>query len=258
MPNLQLHILQIVIKNTSTLDYSLPVLWGLRKKYPEARISILYTSLNKNQILRNSKFMTDFCIENNIGQYDLSDFLITGSLSASRLLRRTFSHSYADKLGFKEIKKTRTTNLVSVIKAVIIGYMRPIERTISQVLVNNEKILKRLSPDIVLFDNRSAYPFSGRDYFFRYFEAHRKPVVLLPHAPHYIDPTSEFCRFDEYNENPMPTYTEHWMPFKYGEQGMLYSYQVFQLILLTICCSPFKKQNSCFLLPSSPLSLVIM
>lgn len=211
------HIVQIVIKNTSTLDFSLPVLWGLRKKHPDARISILYTSLNKNQILRNSEFMTNFCSENNIGQYDLCDFLITDSRWLPRILRRAFIRSYSDKLGFKELQKAGIGNSISVIKAVIVGYIRPIERIMSRLFVNNKQILNNLNPDIVLFDNRSAYPFSGRDEIYRYFEANRKPVVLLPHAPHYIDPTNEFCRFDEYNENLMPAYTEHWMPFKYGE-----------------------------------------
>ena len=211
------HIVQIVIKNTSTLDFSLPVLWGLRKKYPDARISILYTSLNKNQILRSSKFMTNFCGENNIRQYDLCDFLITGSLLMPRILRRAFSQSYSDKLGFKELRRNGIRNSISTIKAVIVSYIRPIERAMSRLFVNNSQILNRLNPDIVLFDNRSAYPFLGRDEIYTYFDAHRKPVVLLPHAPHYIDPTSEFCRFDEYNENLMPAYTEHWMPFKYGE-----------------------------------------
>lgn len=216
-PTSQIHILQIVIKNTSTLDFSLPVLWGLRRRYPDARISILYTSLNKNQILRNSQFMANFCVENNIRQYDLCDFLITDSLWLSHFLRRAFSHSYSDKLGFKELLKAGVGNSISAIKAFIVGFLKPIENTVSRLFVNNEQILNRLDPDIVLFDNRSAYPFSGRDEIYRYFEAHKKPVVLLPHAPHYIDSTSEFCRFDEYNENLMPAYTEHWMPFKYGE-----------------------------------------
>ena len=70
-----LHVLQIVIKNTSTLDFSLPVLWGIRNRLPKAKISILYTFLNKDQILRGSEYMSDFCAENNINQYDLCDFL---------------------------------------------------------------------------------------------------------------------------------------------------------------------------------------
>ena len=216
-PTSQVHILQIVIKNTSILDFSVPVLWGLRNKYPNARISILYMSLNKNQILRNSKFITHFCFENHIDQYDLCDFLTLNSLFISSIFRRLFSQSYADKLSFKEIRKAKKNNLKSIFKNVILGYLRPIERLISKLFVCKKQILNKINPDIVLFDNRSSYPFAGRDEIYKYLELNRKPVVLLPHAPHYIDPTNEFCRFDENNEDLMPSYTEHWMPFKYGE-----------------------------------------
>ena len=98
------HIVQIVIKNTSTLDFSIPILWGLRKKYPSAKISILYTSLNKDQVLRKSTFMRKFCAENRIVQYDLCDFLQSPYKKISNLLRRCFAKSYSERvkiIGYK-------------------------------------------------------------------------------------------------------------------------------------------------------------
>ena len=211
------HIVQIVIKNTSTLDFSLPILWGLRKKYPNAKISILYTSLNKNQILRNSKFMTNFCDENNIGQYDFCDFLIIDSRWLSRFLRRVFIRSYSDKLDLKDFRNLWKSKPISIVKSLYVKLIMLAEKIFSKLCVNHAEILEVLNPDIVLFDNRSVTAFVGRDSIYKFFETKTPPVVLLPHAPHYIGPSAEFCVFDEHNKCLMPEYTEHWMPFKHGE-----------------------------------------
>jgi hypothetical protein len=211
------HILQIVIKNTSTLDFSMPLLWGLREKYPDAKISILYTSLNKSQILRDSKFMYAFCDKNKIQQYDLCDFLSRPGVPLSDLIRGCFASSYSDTTRLSAIKEVGQGKSLKVIKAILLRYMRPLERIVSRLFVAPEQIMVKLNPDLVLFDNRSVTDFPGRDVMYGYFESAKKPVVLLPHAPHYIGAGAEFCRFDEHNDNLMPEYTEHWMPFKYGE-----------------------------------------
>ncbi|MFT5926902.1 MAG: hypothetical protein ACI805_000015 [Candidatus Azotimanducaceae bacterium] len=211
-----MHVLQIVMKNTSTLDYSLPVLWGIRQKYPTAKISILYTTLNKKQILRDSIFLEEFCCENDIQQYDYSSFIVGVPAVFKALILRFFERSYSDKLSLVELRRDKFRNFGKVLKSVLVRYMKPVELRISALLVRAKRILPSLAPDIILFDNRTVTDCYGRDELYRYFEKERKPVILLPHAPHYIHATDEFCRFDEHNSNLMPSYTEHWMPFKFG------------------------------------------
>ena len=213
----KMHVLQIVIKNTSTLDFTLPVLWKLRQKHPDIKISILYTSLSKNQILRQSNFMEDFCKKHQIDQYDFCDFFPPRFLLLKKLVNRLFKNSYSDKLEKEDLTKFSQNNIAHLLETMLLGFRRPIERILTKSLVNTDQILPSLQPDVILFDNRSVSNFVGRDDFFRYMETQKKPVVLLPHAPHYIGSTSEFCRFDEMNDCLMPEYTEHWMPFKYGQ-----------------------------------------
>ena len=212
-----MHIVQIVIKNTSTLDFSLPILWALRNKHPKAKISILYTCLNKNQILREGNFANKFCHENAIKQYDLSDFLFIKNVFLAKLIRGIFSRSYSNKTGYREDKFAALFNLSSFFKSISLSFFYHIEKIISKFIVHIENVMPTLDPDLILFDNRSITNFYGRDIIYKYFESEKKPVVLLPHAPHYNGPSDEFCIFDEKNSCFMPEYTEHWMPFKYGE-----------------------------------------
>ena len=211
------HIVQIVIKNTSTLDFSLPVLWGLREKYPAAKISILYTSLNKSQVLRNSIFMKKFCVENSVEQYDLCDFLFPNFRWLSGFFRSAFMRSYADKLELKDFRNLWKNKPILIVKSLYVRLIMLAEKICSRLCVNDAEILEVLKPDIVLFDNRSVTDFVGRDSIYKFLETTPTRVVLLPHAPHYTGPSAEFCVFDEHNKCLMPEYTEHWMPFKYGE-----------------------------------------
>lgn len=216
-----IHILQIVIKNTSTLDFSIPILWGLRKKYPEASISILYTSLNKKQILRNTDFVDSFCIKHNIMQLDLSDFLFIRLSFFIKFIRKIFTSSYSDETDISNVQSLKTNSFFSFMRFLLSRYIKTFEKFFSKIIVNTKSILSEINPDLILFDNRSVTSFSGRNQIYSYFEQEKKPIVLLPHAPHYLEPTSEFCKFDENNDDAMPIYTEHWMPFKFGQPWLV-------------------------------------
>jgi hypothetical protein len=199
------------MKNTSTIDFSLPILWKLRQKYPLARITMMYTTINRTQILRDSTFVNIFCIENKIDVMDLSDFLIGSSPLLKKIMRAMFKETYSDNLSINKIKELKYKNL----KALCIRYLRPLERILTRVFLN-KNFLAELNPDIILFDNRTTTTFIGRDELYKYIELKKIPTILLPHAPHYINPTDEFCGFDEKNNDAMPKYTEHWMPFRFG------------------------------------------
>ena len=100
----KMHVVQIVIKNTSTLDFTLPVLWKLRQKHPDIKISILFTSLSKAQILRQSNFMEEFCEKHQINQYDFCDFFPSRFLLLKKIVNLLFKNSYSDKLEIEDLK----------------------------------------------------------------------------------------------------------------------------------------------------------
>ena len=64
-----------MVMNTSTMDFSAPLFWKLRGKYPDIRISILYCYKDKRQILRYGKFFSEYYNKLGIREYDFSDFI---------------------------------------------------------------------------------------------------------------------------------------------------------------------------------------
>ncbi len=231
-----MHILQIVVKNTSTLDFTLPILWKLRARDQSCRISILYCVFDKRQILRSSRFYSNFFKRIHAEEYDFADFLKRPWHLTSWLLRALFSSAPADKVHLADLYRTyrkgrdNTDNrglmaflvslfqrysLVSLVSNVFKNGLARVERAITPRLIHLDRILPTFNADTVLFDNRATTKFPGRELFFQYFSRIRRPVVLLPHAPHLRDPVSEFCPFDEHGE-VLPSYCNFWMPLRFG------------------------------------------
>jgi hypothetical protein len=206
------HYVQIVIKNTSILDFSIPLLWATREKYPNSKITIFFAVINRKQILRDSLFFENFCRSNNIDIVELSDFLDIKSRTTLKYIRNIFKESYSDKISLKTLIKNNGKGL----KSYFMRFLRPIEKTIMQFFLDKQ-FMDKLNPDYVLFDNRTSTSFIGRDEMYNYLEKNKIKTALLPHAPHYIYPTNEYCSFDEKNKDIMPKYVEHWMPFKFGK-----------------------------------------
>ncbi len=228
-----MHILQIIIKNTSTMDFTLPIFRAMRKKNPNVRLSILYCVFDKRQILRKSKFYGQSFKEFGVQEYDFADFIKKMYRWGSFFLRPLFSVSSADKIHFRELffasrknnPKFQILNFIkslfksytvkSLFSSIIANILVVIERRIGPRLIELDNILPKLNPDVILFDNRAKTTFYGRDQFYEYFEETKKPVVLIPHGPHFRDPVSEFCPFDEQG-HPLPDYCDYWMPLRFG------------------------------------------
>ncbi|WP_412478022.1 hypothetical protein [Azonexus sp. IMCC34839] len=229
-----MHILQIVIKNTSTMDFTVPVLIEARCRRPNVRITVLYCVLDRHNILRQSQFWDRMFTEHDIQQVDFSNFLRPIFRPFEDLFRKFFSGSRADKIHFHEAwnfyllnskKKGRTGFVLYLIQEY--GWRRLfsnllqstatlVENRVTAKVVDTNAILTRLSPDFVLFDNRSTTQFPGRDELYGWMYRHRVKVALLPHAPHLRDPVREFCAFDEKGES-LPDFCDFWVPMKFGE-----------------------------------------
>lgn len=246
------HIVQIVIKNTSTLDFTVPLFWKIKKLHPDVRISILYCVFDKKEILRDSTYFSTFCKEHQIKEYDFSDFSKPFIKYLMPSLQLMFSSSKADKLSFFEIKaKLKRFNL-NVIQDLMKLVITRIEKFILKRWIDHAQILPLLKPDILFFDNRSVTNFIGRDEIYTFMYDSRIPTYLIPHAPHMRDPISEFCPFDEHGD-ALPSFCTFMIPFKYGtpwvgretqqKQFFISGYPGLDSDWLTYCSYPKEHKN---------------
>mgnify|MGYP003963833379 CR=1 FL=1 len=206
-------ILQVVIKNTSTLDFSLPLLCFLKNRLSGADISILYCVANKNEILLDSNYYTNELIKHNINQFDLLDFLPIFLRKFEFIIRKCFN-PYNNET-YLNIKLSSDPFLLKVPKYlvyIIKKIMKSVKEKILKILLNNSDIIGTINPDIVLLDNRSDISFPGdKEIFDCLFKTKKIKIVLLPHAPHYISS----C-FSHVDPNPFDRFYSEcdiWMPF---------------------------------------------
>ena len=248
-------ILHLVIKNTSSLDFVLPFFWKLRKKHPEYELSVLYCTFDKRSILRTSSFYSKIFSEIGVEEYDFLDFIRPSMQFLKRLFRGVFKGSYTDKRSFFEIKENLKNGRFGVIgDLLLLAYYRLLY-SFAQKFIDFTAIMPFFDADIILLDNRAKSNFPGRDAIFGYMYKAKRKVVLIPHAPHYRDPVSEFCPFDEKGE-AFPSFCEHWIPMKYGEpwkaigldrpdNRFVYSgYPGFDKEWLNFCKSRIKKRDN--------------
>lgn len=210
------HLVQIVIKNTSTMDFATPLLWHIRRDHPGCRITVLYCTSNKRQILGNSRWFSEFHRAHGIEELDFSDFFRTPFSPLAPLWKNLFATRPSDRLSLGEIRRAGIS-LTNPKALALLAQRRlaPLEAALGPKLVDVGGILERLAPDLILFDNRTTSDFYGRDEIFAWMYKKRKPVVLLPHGPHYVWNTDEFVPFDERGER-FPKFCDHWMPFIHG------------------------------------------
>jgi hypothetical protein len=228
-----MHILQIVTKNTSTIDFSLPLLGKIRKDHPDWRLSILFCTFDKRQILRRSEYFPLKFGKFKIVEYDFAAFLKKPYRLIEPFLRYLFSAAQADKINLRELYRQcrgeyYITRLIRLMRILIKGgtlrefassllrnALVQVERRIAPRMIQMNSILPELGADVILFDNRTTTTFYGRDAFYAFMNRAARPVILLPHGPHYRDPVSEFTAFDEKNPK-LPEYCDYWMPLRFG------------------------------------------
>lgn len=204
-----MNILMLVIKNTAALDFALPLLWKIKRQIPQASVSVLYCTLSRKEILRESRFYSDMLRQCGVSQYDFADFLQAPYVVLQGLWRRLCSKSNWDSPPWERRLRWFPGGRLAAY------YMQHSLNRLESFLnhkVSVQQILPSLSPDIVLFDNTIVTRY-GQEHFYKYFSSVRKKVVLLPHAPHHSS-TTAFTPFDEEGDE-LPDYCEFWMPFKF-------------------------------------------
>jgi len=209
-------VVHIVVRNTSTLDYSIPYLCSLRQRYPDAEISVLYCMLNKSQVLRDAKYYDKTFNRFSIRQFDFADFLGFKSDFLKKVIRRLFLLSYYDHVSLRSFLKNPLFLRGKVVKYILAGLRKRLDERLSAKYVDSSIILKTLDPSLVLFDHRARVDFVGREDFYRHFRATKKPIILVPHAAHVDNETDEFFPFGSEGE-ALPQYCDHWSSFKFAK-----------------------------------------
>ncbi len=216
-----LKILQIVIKNTSELDYSIPLLVEFKRRHADAQVNVLYCAADKRKILRQSTYYSRMLAQNGIHELDFGNFLKRSFSTLEKFWRLCFSKSYSDRVPLKEMLYRSDRLFWAHGLALIPKLFRGgCERFWSWIewhalrLVAMDKILATLDPDLILLGNRTITNFRGRDHFFNYFYDKKKPVVLLPHGVHEVHPTKEFIPFDERGE-AMADFCDFWCSLRF-------------------------------------------
>ena len=93
---IQTDILVIVVKNTSMLDFLLPVLWKIRSSHKDVKVSVLYCQTSKYKILRDTRYYSGKLNEWRVEEYDLVDFLSWPHRLGNWLLRGVLKKSRYD------------------------------------------------------------------------------------------------------------------------------------------------------------------
>ena len=177
-------ILQLVTKNTSTLDYSLPLLWELCEKNPEYKIFILYCVADKRKILRESRFYSDELKKIGATEFDFMSLLPKKIQWAEQFFRYFFKVSESDQKGFSDfrgtpnrwfIKKLSILFELSLAKLQII-----IERLFLTLFLHIDRMIDHINPDIVILDNRKSVSFIGDRILFNNIFERNIPKVVVP------------------------------------------------------------------------------
>ena len=216
-----MNVVHIVVKNTSTLDYSIPYLCSLRKKFKDATITVLYCAANRKQILRNSQYYDKIFDEYGVEQLDYSDFLKVDNLLFKFFWRSFFAISYYDNVSLRSFIKHPLFLKGNVIKHILAGPRKKLDRWLCSRFVDPKSIFQNLDPNLIVFDHRGRIDIVFEKEFSFFFKEKKIPVILVPHAAHVDNETDECVPFT-LSDEAFPHYCDHWSCFRYAKPFLLF------------------------------------
>lgn len=160
--------MNIVILTSSgipSFDYSLPLIYKLRKNKKIDNVYLLSNKLNSASLFPNFSDSNNVLLKTNITSIDLSD------MSLFRYIKILFSSN------------SRNSNRKGFLQKLI----KLVEKKIIKKFNLTIKTLEKISPNIVLFDHRDPSTIDSYSKIFEYFNQNKIKVFLLPHAPHYLN-----------------------------------------------------------------------
>lgn len=214
-------IVQILIKNTSTLDFSIPVLLELKKRGHEVILIDLCRKKNSLSSL----------YANLIKEYDIE------YISREDLFPKTFQYilKFLDQIELRAAP-VRLEEFLSAEKR-ISGILNFVFRNLGSIVFNilrisfykytsllrgpASRLLALLDEcDVILWDHRTSTSFYFNDYIVSHLKDYSGQIFLVPHAPHMRDPVTEIylpvtgCLNENYN---------YLLPLNWSDNDVVYS-----------------------------------
>jgi len=226
------HIVHIIPENSSSLDFTMPIFWkNSQSKNPEFKFSVIFFYLNKNAVLKHSKFYEQIAIESGVTFYDLSDFLLLPAI-LKQSVRKLYDYSSTDKIYISDYFNYFKENYLlwpfplfsylfkqygsrKCLQTFMISILNRVAKIILACSFSMKRVIDELKISALMFDNRGRKTFFAAKDFFQTVQDLKIPVMLIPHGAHYRTPESEYCQFLP-DKIDLPDYCSHWMPFKFG------------------------------------------
>jgi hypothetical protein len=213
----KLKILQVVIKNTSTLDFSVPLFWHIRNKSKNAEITILFCMSNRYKILSKSEFYKREFKKIGVNELDFLHFFPSKLNRLKSILYSFFSNNDSNNNSFLDLYSSTNSSIKKISNFVYyVGQKlrRSIENKVVMSYLDIDKEMRRIKPDVILLDNRNAVDFPGDSDLFHYiFQTFKSRVVLLPHAPHYLTSDYSHVNPNPFSDCNVEDKCDIWMPF---------------------------------------------
>lgn len=197
----------IVFKATSELDFGLPLLGKLRERYPDARIDVVYSVINRERILRGATFYSRFFRDHGITEWDFADFLFPPVHLFRSVLRQFSRLSYWDGVPVRD----GGWSSVKALPLRIVRVARRLIDTAALASVDLSGILARFDPDVIFFPLRDfSFPF--KDGLIRRTYAGRAKVVLTPHGAFSSTGFDHLHYGRDSGPQPLPDFCYYWYP----------------------------------------------
>jgi hypothetical protein len=182
----KIRILQIIPKNTSTLDFTYPYYKYLYEKDRSVDITLLIWGLGLKAVLKDSHYLERLEIIG-VKVVSLRDYLpgwkkkITGPPvnNSNRFSRK--------ELNFKNYKAA-----IESLRSIALWAVKKYQNLLTERFLNLNEMLGSLNPTVVFYDQRKGDNLPLENKFFEYLANHQVPILVVPHAPHMRTPEDDF------------------------------------------------------------------
>lgn len=210
-------IIQLIVKNSSILDFTIPFYWGIISKYKNIKVVLLYCSIDKRQLIPNNTWYIKNLKKYNI---DIIEYDLLNLFECKFFLNNFFrfiSKEYNETTpNYFEKKNIINLSLVSKLHRIIIKILFKLSSKYLNLMTHKidfKGFINRFNPDIFFLDNREDLKFIGSEVIFKSIFNSKKSKVVIPHAPHYS--VSEYA-FSPVNPHGKEIYDDCdiWLPFQ--------------------------------------------
>lgn len=187
-------IVQLVLKNTSTLDFTIPIFQrlSLDDRY---ECTVIFWGWDEREFLRSGSCYKRYLNEYGVNIKCLSDFIPTW---IGRLLRS--GGTRADRLSFLEIRRLALVDPLSVVLSVYKYVSYSIKNIIGAIFLRPEAVVSS-KIDCLLYDLRKNERYFQSKILKEYLKGSGLPIYFIPHAPHMRTPDGDFVDFFDGLEN---------------------------------------------------------